>query len=141
MCGHAKFGNYSCALSTPDDSCCYTYYPITVVIAGCRQVGRVGGMVLTAPTRPRPRHSPTVPQLEILSALRKLGEELTPEEVHFMSANTTDDLRRFLQDDFSGERGADRGGEGSGLHGCCGDMQQGQPAEVPAAALWEESER
>ena len=44
-----------------------------------------------------------VPQLEILSALKKLGEQLTPEEVHFMTTNTTDDLRQFLQDDISGK--------------------------------------
>ncbi|XP_043222823.1 protein LZIC-like [Amphibalanus amphitrite] len=40
-------------------------------------------------------------RLEILSALKKLGEPLTPEEVHFMTTNTTDDLRQFLEDDMT----------------------------------------
>ncbi|XP_037090453.1 protein LZIC-like [Pollicipes pollicipes] len=40
-------------------------------------------------------------RLEILSALKKLGEALSAEEVLFMSTNTTDDLRQFMLDDIN----------------------------------------
>jgi len=43
----------------------------------------------------------TQQRLEILSALKKLGESLSTDEVQFMSTNTTDDLRQFLLEDFT----------------------------------------